>query len=163
METKDKKTNKNRTANKESVKDRLSGWIHKSPRLEAFVENSSYYIKHPEKFTEKVNEVYNRATNNSGEKPIGEFAGKIKSLFRMVKLSLSGEYTGIPKGKVIFGLVALTYLVSPVDIFPNFLGFLGFADEAALMLWLIKNADEELSRFEQWESTQGAVSSSPAY
>lgn len=165
METKDRKTTtKSRNpAGKESVKDKVNGWIHKSPKLEAFVENSTYFIKHPDKFTEKVNEIYNRATESEGQKQIGEFAGKLKSAYRMTKMALSGEYEGIPKGKVILGMVGLFYLISPVDIFPDFLPFLGFVDDAGLLLWLVKYAAEEVDKFEQWEQSQGLTTANPAY
>lgn len=162
METKEKK-NKTKGSGRESVKDRVESWIHKSPKLEKFVENTSYYIKHPSEFNEKLNEIYNKATEKSEHHTLSDFAGKIKSVYRMVKMSLDGEYQGIPKGQVIMGLAAFGYLISPFDILPNdVLPFVGFVDEAALGFWLIKNISEEVEKFEQWERSQPATTN-PAY
>jgi uncharacterized membrane protein YkvA (DUF1232 family) len=73
----------------------------------------------------------------------------------MVKMGWSGEYTGIPKGKLIVGALALTYLISPVDLIPDVLPFIGFIDDAALLIWLVKQANEEVEKFEKWEKQHG--------
>lgn len=159
METKEKK-NKGK---KGTMKDRMSRWVSKSPKLEKFVDNTGYFIKHPDKFTEKVNEVYNQATSRGEYKTLPEFGSKVSSLFRMSKMALNGEYAGVPKAKVILGSLAIVYLLSPIDIIPDALPFLGFVDEAALLLWLVRNAADEVERFEQWEKAQGTQSINPAY
>lgn len=165
METKEKKNKGKSTTGTTNgtIKDRMSRWISKSPKLEKFVDNTGYYFKHPDKFTERVNEIYNQATSRGEYKTLAEFGAKLQSGYRMAKLTLSGEYTGIPKGQLIIGLAATAYLLSPVDIIPDSLPFLGFADEFALMLWLVRNAAEQIDKFEKWESAQGAVSANPAY
>jgi uncharacterized membrane protein YkvA (DUF1232 family) len=162
METKEKKS-KGKGANHETIKDRMNRWISKSPKLEKFVDNTSYFIKHPDKFTEKINEIYNQATSKGEYKTLAEFGSKVKSLYRMGRLSISGEYTGVPKGQVVLGFAALIYLISPIDLIPDFLPFIGFVDDAALMLWLIRNAAEEVEKFEQWEQARGIQSVNPAY
>ena len=149
METKEK----NRTKNKKSASDKMSGWLKNNPKLNKALDNTGYYIKHPEKFTEKVNEIYKKATNSDQDKPLSELTSKVKALYRMVKMGLSGEYTGIPKGRLILGLIALAYLISPVDILPDALPFFGFLDDAAMLIWLVKAANEEVEKFEQWERT----------
>lgn len=162
METKEKK-NRARSSGNESFKDKVNEWIAKSPKLEKFVENTSYFIKHPDEFTNKVNEIYNRATNKNETLALSDFAGKIKSFYRMSKMALSGEYNEVPKGQVFLAFGALIYLISPVDIAPDFLGFLGIAGEAALLTWLVKFAADEIEKFEKWEAGQGFKSVNPAY
>ena len=163
METKEKKNKATKSTTNGTIKDKMSRWIHRSPKLEKFVDNTGYFIKHPDKFTERVNEIYNQATSRGEYKTLAEFGAKMQSAYRMTKLTLSGEYTGIPKGQLIMGLAGLVYLISPVDIIPDVLPFFGFVDDAALMLWLVRNAAEQVERFEQWEQAQGTVSANPAY
>ncbi|MBX9853017.1 MAG: DUF1232 domain-containing protein [Cytophagaceae bacterium] len=162
METKERKV-KGKGVQEESFKDRVGKWISKSPKLEKFVDNTGYFIKHPDKFTEKINEIYQKATNTKEGKSLSEFGGKIKSLYRMGKMTFSGEYDGIPKSKVILGFVAFAYLISPIDLLPDFLPFIGFVDDAALMIWFIKEAAEEVEKFEKWEGTHGVKTVNPAY
>lgn len=163
METKEKKSKNRPGAQKESVKDRVNKWISQNPKIEKLVDNTGYFIKHPEKFTERANEIFNKATNRQENQTLGDFGNKVKSLFRMTKMALNGQYTAIPKGRVILGLAALAYIVSPVDLFPDFLPFVGFMDDAAMMLWLVKYASEELEKFEQWEKSQNITTATPTY
>jgi uncharacterized membrane protein YkvA (DUF1232 family) len=163
METKEKRNKQAKSTTNGTLKDRMGRWIHRSPKLEKFVDNTSYFIKHPDKFTERVNEIYNQATSRGEYKTLAEFGSKFQSAFRMAKLTISGEYTGIPKGQLFAGLAALVYVISPIDLIPDALPFLGFVDDAALLLWLVRNASEQIDRFEQWEQAQGTASVNPAY
>jgi uncharacterized membrane protein YkvA (DUF1232 family) len=147
METKEK----NKAKNRRSVSEKFNRWIENNPKLNNVIDTTGYYIKHPDKFTDKINEIYSKATNDEQRKSISEFVAKIKSLYRMVKMGWNGEYTGIPKARLVMGGLALAYLVSPVDIIPDALPFIGFIDEAALLIWLVKQANDEVVKFEQWE------------
>lgn len=169
METKERRT-KQRSAGTDqnaTVKGRVNRWISRSPKLEKFVDNTGYYIKHPEKFTERINEVYNNATSKGEYRTLAEFGTQFQALYRMARLTITGEYTGVPKGQLFLGLFGLVYLISPIDIVPDFLPFIGFADDAAFMLWLIRNAAHEVEKFQAWEQSQqsgAAVGSvNPAY
>ena len=151
METKER----NKTKNKKSVADKMNRWVKNNPKLNNVIDTTGYYVKHPDKFTEKVNEIYSKATNSEQQKSRSELTAKIKSLYRMVKMGWSGEYTGIPKGRLVMGGLALAYLVAPVDIIPDALPFIGFMDDAALLIWLVKQANDEVEKFEQWEQQHG--------
>lgn len=166
METKEKKNKGRNTTGgttNGTIKERVNRWISRSPRLEKFVDNTGYFIKHPDKFTERVNEIYNQATSRGEYKTLAEFGSKFQAAFRMAKLTLSGEYTGIPKGQLLMELGALVYLISPIDLIPDALPFFGFVDDAALMLWLVRNIADQVDKFEVWEQARGTTSVNPAY
>jgi uncharacterized membrane protein YkvA (DUF1232 family) len=152
METKEKKA-KNKH---ESVKNKMNKWVHKSPKLEKLVDTTSYYFKHPDKFSDKVNEIYNQATGK-GETTMTEVGHKLKAIFRMIKMTINGEYTDVPKVKVFLWSLALIYIITPIDLFSDFLPSLGFADEAAMLIWLVKSTHDEVEKFEQWETKFGAT------
>src|SRR5687768_12928223 len=120
-----------RNTNQESVKTKINKWFLQYPKLQKFISNSGYFIKNPEKLNEKLNELYNSATNAAEKQTLIEFGLKIQTLYRMIKMSLNGQYKGIPKGQLLFGLTGFLYLVSPTDLVPDFIPFLGFADDAA--------------------------------
>ena len=73
---------------------------------------------------------------------------------RMVKAYANGSYRQIPTKSILLGVGVLIYLVSPLDLVPDFIPGLGFLDDLGLITWLISNLRDQLDRFEQWEITQ---------
>jgi len=136
------------------IKAKLGALISKSPKYEKFVEKAKYYIRNPEELNKVLNEAYNKATDENGERTFGEMWGKVKSMFRLIRASLLNEYTEIPKIKVILGLAVILYFISPIDIFPDFLPFLGFADDLVLFAWFLKYASEEIEKFQAYEANK---------
>ncbi len=143
---------KKRSINALLIKAKLGALISKSPKYEKFVERAKYYVRNPDELNKILTVAYNKATNQNAERTFGEMWGKVKSMFRLIRASLLNEYTDVPKVKVILGLAVILYFVSPFDIFPDFLPFLGFADDLVLFAWFLKYASEEIEKFQVYES-----------
>ncbi|HEY8400250.1 MAG TPA: DUF1232 domain-containing protein [Cytophagaceae bacterium] len=149
--------NKSTENNKLTIKDKLSRWISKSPRFEHFLHSAKYYFQHPEKLNESINEIYNKATHQEQNLTLADTWIKLQATARMVGASFRGEYNGLPKGKLYLGLVVLLYFITPFDFFPDFLPFLGFADDAALLIWFVGNLAKEVEKYQAWENAQAQV------
>jgi len=55
----------------------------------------------------------------------------------MVVGAVSGRYPELGRGRLALGVLALAYLVSPVDLLPDLLfSVLGLGDDAVVALWL---------------------------
>jgi uncharacterized membrane protein YkvA (DUF1232 family) len=61
-----------------------------------------------------------------------------------------GEYRNISVQGIVGTAAALLYFVAPIDIIPDFLIF-GFADDAALIIWIYTNYKREIDEFLEWE------------
>lgn len=83
-----------------------------------------------------------------GGPTIGERAGAMP---RLVRAAVSGEYTGISKGRLALMAGAVVYIVSPVDLIPDVIGLVGLADDAVVMSWLATRFVEETEAFLEWE------------
>ncbi|MGV3642370.1 MAG: YkvA family protein, partial [Adhaeribacter sp.] len=55
---------------------------------------------------------------------------------------------------VLIGLATVLYLLLPIDLVPDFIPVLGLMDDLSLITWFIKAFQQELVKFQQWESTQ---------
>ncbi len=86
-----------------------------------------------------------------GGPSIGERAGAVP---RMVRSTLSGDYVGVSKGRLLMMLAAAGYLVSPLDLIPEaVLPIVGLADDALVLSWLATRLVEETEAFLEWEKT----------
>ena len=86
-----------------------------------------------------------------------EILDSIKATFRLLKRYAAGDYRDISLESLGLIVASLIYLVMPLDMLPDFIIALGFADDAALLAWTLKAVSEDLERFRHWESEQGTV------
>ena len=90
-----------------------------------------------------------------GGPSLGERAGAVP---RLVRATLSGEYTGVTKGKLALMLAATGYIISPVDLIPEAVfPILGVADDAMVLSWLASRFVEETESFLEWERAKAGM------
>ena len=82
------------------------------------------------------------------------FIAKIPVIIRMMKSATKkGGYKPHIKDVIIPALV-LVYLISPIDIIPDFIPFIGVLDDLALLTFAIPLLVKEAEKFIAWEVTQ---------
>ncbi|WP_051203246.1 YkvA family protein [Hugenholtzia roseola] len=79
---------------------------------------------------------------------------KVFLLVRMVKALVTGRYKNLPINTLVRIVAVLIYFVSPIDLLPDFLPFLGFADDITLIVWLLDSINQDVIQFEAWEKEQ---------
>lgn len=88
-----------------------------------------------------------------GENPKVKMVIEPISIFiRMVKAHFSGTHklSGSTLGLL---LLALIYFLSPIDFIPDFLGFMGFADDISVILAVYAKVKNEVEGFLEWEKS----------
>ena len=66
----------------------------------------------------------------------------------------SGKYKNVPWKLLASIGFAVTYLVSPLDVIPDFLPLLGFTDDAAVFALLLSAFQAELDVYRDWKEKQ---------
>ncbi len=80
---------------------------------------------------------------------------RLRSLPRLAVGAVSGRYPELSRGRLALIVLAVAYLVSPIDLLPEaFLGLLGLGDDAVVALWLGGAFLVETERFLSWERTR---------
>lgn len=86
--------------------------------------------------------------------PLTALKQDLQTLLRMLRASGEGTYHQLSKKNVVLAGLGVLYLVSPLDVIPDFLPG-GFADDAAVIGFVIKKIRGELVAFEAWERGRG--------
>ncbi len=104
----------------------------------------------------KVVTILNEAANKLSDKQKGD--NKFQQLFeialtlvRLVRRYISGEYRDIATGTIVSGLAVLLYVLSPIDLVPDFIPVVGFLDDLSLVSWFMGKFQGEISKFREWE------------
>ena len=93
-------------------------------------------------------------SNKSGFDQIREV---MMSFIRLVRAYIRGDYRNIATKSIIIGIATLLYVVTPLDLVPDFIPVLGFADDISLMAWFINTFQSELTKYREWEQAQGIM------
>lgn len=80
----------------------------------------------------------------------GNMLSNIPLLISLIRKYVKKEYTDIPLGTVIAVLSALIYFVSPIDIFPDGIPFIGLFDDAAVMSVCWKLVKNDIDEYIKW-------------
>jgi uncharacterized membrane protein YkvA (DUF1232 family) len=75
---------------------------------------------------------------------------KVMVLGKLLKFYATGEYRAIDLKNVVLIITAFVYFLSPLDLVPDFIPMLGFADDIALMTFVFNSVSEEIEKFETW-------------
>ena len=75
----------------------------------------------------------------------------------MVRESAAGRYRRLPLRSLVAVVAAIVYFLDPLDLIPDFVPLLGFADDACVVLWVAHRVRRDLDAFLAWEAGRGAV------
>jgi uncharacterized membrane protein YkvA (DUF1232 family) len=123
-----------------------------------FLASAESYIQQPTRLKKLLTDAYEKA---SEKKELGTLAHEawetLQSLFRLIKQSISGEYTELPTSTVVAAVAVLIYFLSPLDLIPDFIPVLGLLDDMALVAWFSTSIKHELDKFHTWEAAKAAT------
>lgn len=74
----------------------------------------------------------------------------LQTLLRLLRAYGEGEYREVSGKNLGLAALGLFYLVSPLDVLPDFIPG-GFADDAAVIGFVLRKLRGELAAFEAWE------------
>ena len=83
---------------------------------------------------------------------LGELAGDLIVLCHLIKDAVAGNYRA-PWSTVAMLAGALLYFISPVDLIPDFIPFVGWLDDIAVVGLAIKIAKDIIDDYKVWKET----------
>jgi uncharacterized membrane protein YkvA (DUF1232 family) len=96
-----------------------------------------------------------RRLDRVGAGPLTPIKKDVQTLLRLLRAYGEGRYRQVSGKNLALAGLGLIYLVSPLDVVPDFLPG-GFADDAAVIGFILRKIRTELVAFEAWERVQGS-------
>lgn len=86
--------------------------------------------------------------------PLGRFISDVKLMISLVKDYWNKNYREVPWWTVAAVVSALLYVLSPVDLIPDFIPFFGLLDDAAVVSACLFLVEQDLSRYKSWKESK---------
>jgi uncharacterized membrane protein YkvA (DUF1232 family) len=128
--------------------------ISKNALFNVFISRASKLLGRPFKVVTVLNEVADKlAIKESKDNKFRQLFDVALTLVRLVRRYVSGDYRDISGGTIVSGLAVLLYVLSPIDLVPDFIPVLGFLDDLSLVSWFVGKFQVEITKFREWEQT----------
>ncbi|MFF5205139.1 YkvA family protein [Streptosporangium sp. NPDC000396] len=76
---------------------------------------------------------------------------RLRAIPRMIGAVARGRYPGMGRSKLTLMGLGVLYMISPIDVIPDFLVLIGVADDFGVFLWLTGSLLGESGRYVDWE------------
>jgi uncharacterized membrane protein YkvA (DUF1232 family) len=83
--------------------------------------------------------------------PLKRFYDDFLLLIALVKDYWSGNYREIPYASIAAVVFTLIYVLSPIDLIPDFIPVIGLMDDAAVVALCLKMIEGDLKTYEAWK------------
>lgn len=117
--------------------------------IKKFLANSSW-VQEAKAFIndkEKMQNLLNRFKEFFNNSSLEEIKDNMKEAFNYVSDVFSGRYKDYSMTALITLVAGMVYVVSPIDIIPDFIPVVGFTDDIAVFLFVLKSVNDELERY----------------
>ena len=96
----------------------------------------------------------NAETAEEKAKYLGKQFDNFQLMWSLLQDYWAGNYKAIPWKLIAATGFAVTYLVSPLDIIPDFLPVMGFVDDATVFALVVSSFQSELTAYKEWKKNR---------
>jgi uncharacterized membrane protein YkvA (DUF1232 family) len=82
---------------------------------------------------------------------LGSLLPDLALLARLGRAYARGEYRDVSRQTLALSALTAGYLLTPIDLIPDFIPVLGYLDDVAVVGFLMKRISGDLDRFREWE------------
>ena len=136
--------------------------ITKSFVFRRFMKTAGRVVAKPYLIYEVAKKSLDKAGKDSSIQGMAsEGIASVGRLIRLIKSYASGDYRDISKKNAILVIAGLLYFVSPLDLIPDALPFVGYLDDITVIGFVLSSLGDELLKFEKHEES-AATADAPA-
>ena len=110
----------------------------------------------PEDVAQKKDDTLKKITNASA---LSGLLNSIRTAYDMVTDAVAGRYKGVSKSTLALLAGGLAYLALPIDLVPDIIPVVGWADDAAVLTWIFTRCADEFKKYREFKSQSPSNSS----
>ncbi|AKD04710.1 YkvA family protein [Pontibacter korlensis] len=137
----------------------LQDWIQKgysysqNPIFRKLTGKAGAMLTKPMKVGLLLTTAYNKLVDVNGkETGFHQLKNVMQTFIRLVRAYIRGDYRDVSSKSMVIGVAVLLYLVTPLDIIPDFIPVIGLMDDISLMAWFVDAFSKEILKYREWET-----------
>jgi uncharacterized membrane protein YkvA (DUF1232 family) len=83
---------------------------------------------------------------------LSRLIGNFKLLYSLIKDYWKGEYRDVSPWSILVFIAGIVYVISPIDIIPDFLPFVGQIDDAIILVLCMYFLEKDLHKYKEWKT-----------
>lgn len=87
-------------------------------------------------------------------KALDDCADDLRTMGSMATDYANGRYKEVPLNTIIAIVIAILYVVSPIDLIPDKTPGIGYVDDAAVVAFALSQVHEDVDRYREWKQQQ---------
>ena len=87
---------------------------------------------------------------------LSQYWDDIKTSFALIRDWFNGSYDKVPARMIVSLAGALIYLVSPLDLIPDWVPMAGLVDDAAMLAFVFQLSKVDMNAYRKWKRSQQA-------
>ncbi len=86
---------------------------------------------------------------------LGDKLAYIPQMGMLINSWIRGDYKEIPIGSIIATIAAIIYFVSPIDLIPDAIPFIGYIDDTGVVAFVLHMVQTDLDEYMKWRQNVG--------
>jgi uncharacterized membrane protein YkvA (DUF1232 family) len=129
----------------------------KSKSFQKAMRKAAGIATNPDKLSSLIGSVSEKLSDmDENKKRVSGFFDKVRTLLRMLRAYINGEYREIPWKSLLMIIGSLIYFLMPLDLIPDFIPVTGFADDIAIIFLVFNSINEDITAFLEFEESQNS-------
>ena len=130
----------------------------KSKSFQKALRKAAGLAKDPDKISDLISSVSEKMSDmDENKKRVNGFLDKIRTLLRMLRAYISGEYRQIPWRSLLMIIGSLIYFMMPLDLIPDFIPVTGLADDISIIFLVFNSINEDIEAFLEFEHSKNST------
>src|SRR2546426_8845005 len=122
----------------------------RSPAFSQALTNARSYAKDPERLRQLFKEAVKKAPTIPRD-PFKDLWAYFQAMLRLIRAYYGREYRNVPLQNLVMIVGAIIYILHPFDLIPDWIAGLGFADDAVVLAFAVRQTRQTLDDFMTWE------------
>jgi uncharacterized membrane protein YkvA (DUF1232 family) len=122
----------------------------RSPAFSQALSNARSYAKDPERLRQLFKEAVKKAPTIPRD-PFKDLWAYFQAMLRLIRAYYRREYRNVSLQNLVMIVGAIIYILNPFDLIPDWIAGLGFADDAVVLAFAVRQTRQTLDDFMTWE------------
>lgn len=122
----------------------------RSPAFSQALTDARSFARDPERLRQLFKEAVKKVPTIPRDR-FKEFWAYFQAMLRLIRAYYRREYRNVSMQSLVMIVGAIIYILNPLDLIPDWILGLGFADDAVILAFAVRQTRQTLDDFMAWE------------